>query len=142
MLSTRFMMVEPPFGLSPWCPIWDSIHNHLLLPVTHHPLPSVVSDLWIPNACTWNLHLLSNILDPHAIQVISQVKPVHSQQDDVLRWTPAKKGDCTTKNIYIFLSSQNQVQLPSTGSRSITNRPTEFSRERGGSKTFLLSSRL
>jgi hypothetical protein len=37
------------------------------------------------------------------------------------RTRPAKKGDCTTKNIYRTLMSQVQVQLPTTttGSRSI-----------------------
>lgn len=61
---------------SPWCKIWESIHDHLLLPVTHYPLPSVVADLWIPNTRNWNLQLLSNIFDAQAVQVISLVKPV------------------------------------------------------------------
>ena len=94
---------------SPWCPIWDSIHSHLLLPVTHNPLPGVVADLWFPNTRTWNLDLLSNIFDSQAVQVISQVQTVPSQDPDILRWTPARKGDCTTKNVYRFLSSQMQV---------------------------------
>lgn len=32
---------------TPWCPMWNSIHDHLLLPVTTIPLPSLISDLWI-----------------------------------------------------------------------------------------------
>lgn len=97
---------------SPWCPIWGNIHNHLILPVTHAPLPSVVSDLWTPNTHSWNADLLSKVFDHNAIQIISQVKTVCSNQPDTLRWTPAKKGDCTTKNIYRQLSTQLQVQLP------------------------------
>ena len=104
---------------SPWCPIWDSIHNHLLLPVTHSPLPNVVADLLIPNTHTWNLDLLSNVFDQQAVQIISQVTTVHSQRHDILRWTPARKGDCTTKNVYRFFSAQMQVRLPLTGTRSI-----------------------
>ena len=35
---------------SPWCPLWNDIHDHLLLPVTVSPLPATVSDLWLPNS--------------------------------------------------------------------------------------------
>jgi hypothetical protein len=31
----------------PWAPIWENIHDHLLLPVVNTPLPSKVADLWI-----------------------------------------------------------------------------------------------
>jgi hypothetical protein len=32
---------------SPWVKNWDSIHDHLLLPVTINPMPDVVPDLWM-----------------------------------------------------------------------------------------------
>jgi hypothetical protein len=32
-----------------WRFVWESIHDHLILPVTTYPLPNVVPDLWIPN---------------------------------------------------------------------------------------------
>ena len=111
---------------SPWCQIWNTIHDHLLLPVTHSPLPSVVSDLWIPNTHIWNMDLLSTIFDPQAVQIISQVVTVDSQHQDILRWTPARKGDCSTKNIYRFLRSQDQVQLPLTGSRSLQQQANQI----------------
>jgi hypothetical protein len=44
---------------------------------------------------------------------------VDSASHDTLSWIPAKRGDCTTKNMYRSLSSQAQVQLPTIGSRSI-----------------------
>lgn len=57
----------------------------------------------------------------HAVQIISRVRTVQSQEHDIPRWIPAKKkGDCTTKNIYRHLSSQLQVNLPAQCSRSIT----------------------
>jgi hypothetical protein len=34
---------------SPWCTIWESIHDHLFLPITNNPLPTIVSNLWHPN---------------------------------------------------------------------------------------------
>ena len=30
---------------SPWCNIWQSIHDHLLIPVSQSPLPNTISDL-------------------------------------------------------------------------------------------------
>ena len=46
----------------------------------------------------------------------------HFAHHDILRWTSVRKSDCTTKNIYRFLSSQAQVQLPLTGSRRLKNQ--------------------
>jgi hypothetical protein len=65
------------------------------------------------------MDLLSNIFDQNGVQIISQVKTVHSHQPDTLRWTLAKRDGCTTKNIYRHLSTQLQVQLPQQGPRSI-----------------------
>lgn len=35
---------------APWCPSWDNIHDHLLLPVNQLPLPATVSQLWLPGS--------------------------------------------------------------------------------------------
>jgi hypothetical protein len=78
-----------------------------------------VSDLWIPNTQSWNLDLLNNIFDHQGVSIISQVQPVHREQQDILRWIPTKKGDFTTKNVYRHFRAQMQVQLPQQGSRSI-----------------------
>jgi hypothetical protein len=58
---------------TPWCPVWESIHDDLLLPVTTTPLPSSASDLWIPNTQNWNLQLLTNTFDNAAVQAITSV---------------------------------------------------------------------
>jgi hypothetical protein len=79
----------------------------------------VVSDLWHPNTHHWNHDLIDIIFDNEAAQIISQVIMVDSASHDTLRWIPAKRGDCTTKNIHMSLSSQAQVQLPTIGSMSI-----------------------
>lgn len=97
---------------APWCPVWESIHDHLLLPVTTTPLPATASDLWLPNSQTWNMQLLTNTFDNVAVQAISTVRPVPTNQEDILRWTPAKNGICTTKEVYRYLSAQNSIQLP------------------------------
>ena len=104
---------------TPWCPLWSSIHDHLKLPVTNLPLPATVSDVWLPNSRYWNLDLISNVFDDQVVQAITIVYPVHNDQQDILQWTPSKNGQCTTKNIYRYLSQQQVIQLPQQGSRSI-----------------------
>jgi hypothetical protein len=104
---------------SPWCPLWESIHDHLLLPVTVSPLPSKASDLWIPNTHDWDVALLTNMFDNDAIQTITSTTTAPSDQQDILRWKSSRKGICTTKAIYKTLSASNVVQLPSQGSKSI-----------------------
>jgi hypothetical protein len=104
---------------TPWCPVWDTIHDHLLLPVTTMPLPAIASHLWVPNSQTWNVPLLTNTFDNAAVQAIASVRPVPSNQQDILSWTPTKNGICTTKAIYRHLATQNTIQLPQQDSRSI-----------------------
>ena len=81
----------------------------MLLVVTHFPLPATVSDLWIPSSHSWNLDLIANIFDDQAVQAITSVQTVPSDQQDILRWTPAKNGQCTTKNIYSHLSNKKLI---------------------------------
>lgn len=91
----------------------------MLLPVTQLPLPVKVSELWHPDTQTWNVPYIANISDTQAVQAITAVPMVPSEQNDVLRWVPAKDGKCSTKNIYRHLSRQSLIQLPQQGSRSI-----------------------
>jgi hypothetical protein len=105
---------------TPWIPSWDSIHLHLLQPVNISPLPETVSDLWLPHSQDWNYNLLNNIFDTQVTNQITNLRPVPNQSRDMLRWIPAKQGNCTTKNIYTHLAAQNIVQLPDQGTRSIT----------------------
>jgi len=104
---------------APWCLGWESIHDHLLLPVTMLPLPSTASDLWLPNTQIWNLQLLTNIFDEQAVQQITSIHSVPSTHSDMLRWKPSRNGVCTTKEIYKHLSQLNTIQLPQQGSRSV-----------------------
>jgi hypothetical protein len=34
---------------APWCSLWESMHDHMHLPVTALPLPATVSQLWHPD---------------------------------------------------------------------------------------------
>jgi hypothetical protein len=105
---------------SPWTHIWENIHVHLLLPVTNTPLPAIISDLWMQGTQQWNHHLLSTTFSPHIVQEIQAISVLQSNHQDILRWTPSTKGQCTTKAAYTHLASLSPHQLPSQGSRSIT----------------------
>jgi hypothetical protein len=95
---------------TPWCPLWESIHDHLLLPVTVTPLPSKVSDLWIPNTHDWDMELLSNIFDNEAVQAISSTCPVNSDQRDILRWKSSRKrqilSSCQLRDLEVLIPMQ------------------------------------
>lgn len=111
---------------APWNAIWNTIHDHLLLPVTTSPLPTTVSDLWIPGTRSWNLQLLSNTFTDQATQTIAATQPIQSDHHDILRWTPTKNGLCTTKSIYKHLSTQQITPLPLQGSRSINHNANQI----------------
>ncbi|KAG2564223.1 hypothetical protein PVAP13_8KG399201 [Panicum virgatum] len=111
---------------SPSCPIWEDIHNHLLLQVTTNPLPSKVSDLWMPHSHNWDNNLLIQTFDNTAVNEIIKLHPVPNTDQDILRWKPANNGTCTTKAIYNHLASNQIINLPSQGSRSITPQTNQI----------------
>jgi hypothetical protein len=104
---------------SPWTSVWNNIYEHLLTPVVNLPLPAKVSDLWVQGTHTWNHQLLSTTFTDHAVQIIEDTTVVHSDQQDILQWTPATNGQCTAKAAYNYLATQQAHNLPNQGSRSI-----------------------
>jgi hypothetical protein len=126
---------------APWYPLWDSIHDHLLLPVTTIPLPTTASDLWHPNTYNWTCSFWITLLMPKQSSK-SSLRAVLAAQNDILHWKPAKNGVCTTKEIYKHLSNLNTIQLPHQRSRSILPlRPTKFSGVLGNPHPFLQLSK-
>jgi hypothetical protein len=109
-----------PIWSEPWAPIWENIHDHLLLPVINSPLPSKVADLWIQGTHTWNQDLLFTTFSPQAVQAIQSIQVVNSDHQDILRWTPSTNGLCTTKAIYNNIAAQDSHNLPTQGSRSLS----------------------
>jgi ribonuclease HI len=79
--------------------------------------------------------LLSNTFTDHATNSIAATQTVQSDHDDILRWTPAKNGLCTTKAIYKHLSSQQLIPLPTHGSRSISQNANQILQKAWNSKT-------
>lgn len=106
---------------TPWCPIWENIHDHVNLPYTQLPLPATVSQLWEHDSCNWDVNYISSIFDNQAMHEISSLTVIPSPENDMLRWAPARDGKCTTKSIYRHLSCQDRVQLPGQGPRSVTH---------------------
>lgn len=119
----RFMLATPPYGQ-----LHGVQFGNPFMTISYYrsPLPATASDLWLPNSQTWNMQLLTNTFDNVAVQAISTVRPVPTNQEDILRWTPAKNGICTTKEIYRYLSAQNSIQLPHQGSRSISPQANQI----------------
>ena len=105
---------------SPWFPLWNSIHDHLKLPVTTNPIPAQAKDLWYPNTHVWNIDLLNATFHTPAVHQIITTPTVPSTSPDILRWNPAKDGICSTKAIYNHLQAANTITLPDRGSRCIT----------------------
>jgi hypothetical protein len=127
---------------TPWTPVWNHIHDHLILPIINSPLPAKVSDLWIPGTRTWDLQLLSTTFSDQATQSIATTQIVHNDHDDILRWTPAKNGQCTTKAVYNHWFPNNSLScLPKVPGAS-TIMPIRSCKKPGKVKSFHLSSRL
>jgi hypothetical protein len=92
-------------------PVWEHIHDHLLLPVVNLPLPTKVSDIWLQGTCSWNLQLLSTTFFEEFVQEIQATPVVNQDMDDILRWVLAKNGHYTTKSPYTFLANRQVHQL-------------------------------
>jgi hypothetical protein len=120
---------------SPWTDIWLTIHGHIIFPVANPPSPAMVFDLWLQGTNDWNYDLLATTFSPEAVQVIMATPIVDSQQQDILRWTPATNGKCTTKAIYSHLASLETHVLPSQGSRSISQDANSILQKAWNGKT-------
>lgn len=94
---------ESSIWSTPWCALWNSIHDHIKLPVTVQKLPHCISDLWVPHNHSWDIDLISQIFDDQAVNCTANTQIVPSNSPDRLRWMPAKKGLCSSKEAF-FLS--------------------------------------
>lgn len=111
---------------TPWCPLWNSIHDHINLHVTVEKLPNNISDLWVPQTQAWDTNLLSHILDDQAVRCIASTPVVPSSSADRLRWIPAKKGTCSSKEAFLFLNNNMQVQMLQQGARGISSQALDI----------------
>jgi len=105
---------------TPWCPIWNQIHDHIKLPVTDR-MPVTISDLWNNNTHHWDFNFISQIFDSNATSQICSTQIVPSNKSDIITWKPATKGVCSAKEAFKFLNQQMQVSRPTQGARGITD---------------------
>ena len=84
-------------------PSLDTIHDHMHLPVTTLPLPATVSQLWNSDSRSWNIDLITNIFDDQALQAITNINPINSDQQDILRFH--KKMDNAPLKIFTATSA-------------------------------------
>lgn len=117
---SKFIKVTPTFGLPLWFPSWETIHDHLNLPIIRPNLPQIVAHFWHPNMRQWNMELIIEVFSQQAADAIAHIKIVPSEEPDIIRWTSAAKGICTSKDAFTFLNSQMQIQLPQQGTRSVS----------------------
>jgi hypothetical protein len=92
-------------------PVWEHIHDHLLLPVVNLALPTKVSDIWLQGTRSWNLQLLSTTFFEEFVQEIQATPVVNQDREDILRWVLAKNGHYTTKSSYTFLANKQLHRL-------------------------------
>jgi hypothetical protein len=90
--------------------------------MTIEKLPNNILDLWVPATQNWDLNLLSNIFDDQAVKCIANTPVVPSDANDKLRWIPAKKGSCTSKEAFRFLNSDLQDDTMHQGARGISTQ--------------------
>lgn len=67
---------------TPWCALWNSIHDHIKLPVTVQKLPHCISDLWVPHNHSWDIDLISQIFDDQGVNCIANTQIVPSNSPD------------------------------------------------------------
>jgi hypothetical protein len=55
-------------------------------------LKPTVSDLWMQGTKHWDHQMLSSTFPNQFVQVVESTPVVDSDQEDILRWTPATNG--------------------------------------------------
>jgi hypothetical protein len=48
-ITTQLHAGNTSIWSAPWCPLWETIHDHLQLSVTVPSLSAIAADLWLPN---------------------------------------------------------------------------------------------
>jgi hypothetical protein len=105
---------------TPWCQIWETIHSNLNLPVTVTPPSLTVNQLWNHLSQTCNVDLINQLFSPQVAHAITTTDIIPSTDNDTIIWRTTPNDLCTAKNAFSFLNADNQVTLPSQGTRSVT----------------------
>jgi hypothetical protein len=84
----------------PWCPFWKDIYNQLKIQDINFKYPTMVSDLWIPNAKQWNIPLLTALFGVQNANIVANIPINKDNGDDMLIWKHTPSGVCTSNSAY------------------------------------------
>ncbi|KAM3328804.1 hypothetical protein ACQJBY_026121 [Aegilops geniculata] len=84
----------------PWCTNWNTIHDYLIPQHSAFVYPSLVKDLWMTEARSWNHQLIRQLFrEPLAYQIIN-TNIIQDDNEDLLCWPLAPNGTCSPKHAY------------------------------------------
>lgn len=85
---------------TPWCPLWTSVYDQLIIQPRGYIYPSLVKDLWLPDHKAWNVNLINNLFQQPLASTIIQTDIIHEDCPDILCWDLTPNGLCTSKSTY------------------------------------------
>uniref|UniRef100_A0A8R7UVC7 Reverse transcriptase zinc-binding domain-containing protein n=1 Tax=Triticum urartu TaxID=4572 RepID=A0A8R7UVC7_TRIUA len=85
---------------TPWCSLWASVHDNLIIQPSGYIYPSLVKDLWIPGQKVWNNDLINSLFQQPLASVIVQTDIIHQDCPDILCWDLTPNGTCSSKSTY------------------------------------------
>uniref|UniRef100_A0A8R7PPL8 Reverse transcriptase domain-containing protein n=1 Tax=Triticum urartu TaxID=4572 RepID=A0A8R7PPL8_TRIUA len=85
---------------TPWCSLWASVHDNLIIQPSGYIYPSLVKDLWIPGQKVWNNDLINSLFQQPLASVIIQTDIIHQDCPDILCWDLTPNGTCSSKSTY------------------------------------------
>jgi hypothetical protein len=74
---------------------------------------------------------MANVFDDQALQAITNIQPVHSDQHDILRWTPSKN------EVFAGTSTSSSLSnYPNKDQEASSHRKTTFCSTHGRANTY------
>ncbi|XP_044415512.1 uncharacterized protein [Triticum aestivum] len=107
---------------TPWCSLWASIHDHLIIQEPGFMYPSLVRDLWLPGQKAWNSALVNSLFQHPLASVILQTDIIYDDGPDLLCWDLSSNGICSSKSAYKFCLQEiheNPMNAPSSVSLEV-----------------------
>ena len=77
---------------TPWCPLWTSVYDQLIIQPHGYIYPSLVKDLWLTDHKAWNVNLINNLFQQPLASTIIQTDIIHEDTPDILCWDLTPNG--------------------------------------------------
>lgn len=85
---------------TPWCSLWNTVYDHLIIRPPGYIYPSLVKDLWLPDRKVWNNNLIYSLFQQPLASAIIQTDIIQENSPDILCWDLTPNGICTSKSTY------------------------------------------